>query len=226
MYSYVSSAGDMSSRKKRVTCHLCNQYLRKVDEKQCACGDFRHKKCKSKWKRKECPALKWFQIFVYQLSLQYVYIKFMLQYNMTILLKMTYNKLLTLNYHSSYSSRAVQKIKLYNNTYENLRFVRYLVKWQKIKIYIGTKMTKSSYKFFYSYLKYFIYISTAPKRYFLCQYLLKDVCSMKLSEIQTNAQLYTIYILHIPQKDMNKDRINILKLRLHFQLKLTCVFRV
>ena len=52
-------------------------------------------------------------------------------------------------------------------------------------------MTKSSYKFFYSYLKYFIYISkveyllgaTAPKRYFLCQYLLKDVCSMKLSEI-------------------------------------------
>ena len=53
----------------------------------------------------------------------------MLQYNMTILLKMTYNKLLTLNYHSSYSSRAVQKIKLYNNTYENLRFVRYLVKW-------------------------------------------------------------------------------------------------
>ena len=60
MYSSVSSADDMSSSKRRITCHLCNQYLRKVDMKQCACGELMHKKCKAKWKRRVCPTLKWF----------------------------------------------------------------------------------------------------------------------------------------------------------------------
>ena len=64
MYSYVSSAGDLSSRKKRVTCHLCNQYLRKVDEKQCACGDF-----SPNGRGKSVPLLSGFRFLFHQLSL-------------------------------------------------------------------------------------------------------------------------------------------------------------